>query len=92
MIGRLTGRDDGTVEGRITEALESVRGTLGVESGAITLVRFDAATGVAVLRLDGGCPDCDLSLDMLVLAIGAHLHGKVQEVRGVETEGEKQRR
>jgi Fe-S cluster biogenesis protein NfuA len=88
MLGRRNGRDDAAVKARITDALESVRGTLGVAPGAITLVRYDGATGRVMLRLAGGCPDCGLSLDMMTAAIEAHIKAQVVEVVGVEAEGE----
>ena len=86
MLGRRNGRDDAAVMARITDALESVRGTLGVAPGAITLVRYEASTGRVTLRLAGGCPDCGLSLDMMMAAIEARIKAQVDEVAGVAAE------
>ncbi|HET6681838.1 MAG TPA: NifU family protein [Gemmatimonadaceae bacterium] len=86
MLGRRSEHHDAAVQARITDALETVRGTLGVEPGAITLVRYNGSTGKVMLRLAGGCPDCGLSLDMMTAAIEAHIKAHVMEVVGVETE------
>src|SRR5579883_1792946 len=71
-------------EDRIREALARLRPLLRVEeSGTVDLVSFDAASGVAILRLDGGCPDCAMPVSALTQGIEAHLKGRVREIREV---------
>ena len=49
----------------------------------VELVEFDAESGTAVLRVEGDCPDCELSAANLIEGIGAHLRARVPEVRDV---------
>lgn len=72
------------IEKRIRAALDGMRPLLRVESFAVELVRFDRATGVAHLSVDGGCPDCDMTPATLTRAIEAHLRLRVPEVESVE--------
>jgi Fe-S cluster biogenesis protein NfuA len=52
--------------------------TIGIE-----LVRFERESGVAMLRFEGDCPDCEMSAIMLRDGIEAHLRTQVPEVREV---------
>jgi Fe-S cluster biogenesis protein NfuA len=56
---------------------------LGVGETAIDLVNFEAATGVAVLRVEGDCPDCEMSVATLLQGIEAHLKLRVPEIREI---------
>jgi Fe-S cluster biogenesis protein NfuA len=71
------------VEARIREAIDSLRPLLGDGSHGIELVEYEAAGAVAVLRLSGGCADCDMTAEMLIQGIEAHLRRHVPELRGV---------
>ena len=73
------------VENRIRAALDDMRPLLRVDA-LVELIRFDAAQGVAHLRVDGGCPDCDMTAAMLTRGIEAHLRRRVPEVESVEAE------
>jgi Fe-S cluster biogenesis protein NfuA len=86
VIGRLTGRRGANdVEGRIRAALSVLRPLLGSHAERVDLLEFAPATGVAVLIVEGGCPDCDMPAAALLQGIGAHLRARVPEVRDVRT-------
>lgn len=56
---------------------------LRLDRAVLELVRFEEATGVAVLRLHGDCPDCAMSVSALRDGIEAQLRMRVPEVREV---------
>jgi Fe-S cluster biogenesis protein NfuA len=80
------GRTD-VIEVRIREVIVALRPLLRIEpqAGCVELVRFDAESGVASVRVSGGCPDCDMSTASLIRGIEAHLMQRVPEIRAVET-------
>jgi Fe-S cluster biogenesis protein NfuA len=78
------------VENRIRAALESVRPLLRVDDVEIELLRFDAVNHVAHLRVQGGCPDCNMTVATLTRGIEAHLRQRVPEVEAVEADSPKQ--
>jgi Fe-S cluster biogenesis protein NfuA len=75
------------IEVRIREVIVALRPLLRIEpqSACVELVRFDAESGVASVRVSGGCPDCDLSAAALIRGIEAHLMQRVPEIRAVHT-------
>ena len=77
-----------TVEDRIVEAIEGLRPLLHFEVGRIELVEFRADGGVALMRIEGDCPDCDMPAAAFLRAIEAHLRQRVPEVRHVRTSGD----
>jgi Fe-S cluster biogenesis protein NfuA len=76
--------DSAAIERRIRAAIESMRGMLGVDAAGVELVTFDAATGVVVLRAEGDCRDCRMSVATLLKGIEAHLRARVPEIREVQ--------
>jgi Fe-S cluster biogenesis protein NfuA len=72
-----------TVEDRISEALAQVVVMLRLNHAVLELVSFERSTGVAVLRLHGDCPDCEMSVSSLRDGIEAQLRLRVPEVREV---------
>lgn len=74
------------VEVRIREVIIALRPLLRIEPEAacIELVRFDVESGVASVRVSGGCPDCDMSATALLSGIEAHLKQRVPEIRAVQ--------
>ena len=72
-----------TTEERITDALAQVAAMLRLDQAVVELVEFEQRTGVAVLRLRGDCPDCDMSVSSLRDGIEAQLRMRVPEVREV---------
>jgi Fe-S cluster biogenesis protein NfuA len=84
-MGVLTrGRKD-DVEQRIRSVLEGLRPMLHLGECALTLVSFDRTTGVTTLRIQGDCPDCDMSAETLLSGIETHVKLRVPEVRVVRT-------
>lgn len=71
------------IEARIREAIAGLRPLLGVEATGVELVNFEAATGVAVLRIEGDCPECEMSVAALLQGIEAHLKLRVPEIREI---------
>ena len=77
------GRDNtAAIEARIREAIDGLRPLLGVESG-VELVNFESTSGVAVLRVEGDCPHCDMPVATFLQGIEAHLRLRVPEIREI---------
>ena len=72
------------VEGRIRAAIEAMRPILGIDPCALELLAFREDSGTAVLRVDGSCPHCAMSVTVFMQGIEANLRGRVPEVRAVE--------
>jgi len=75
-------RGDNDVDNRIRETLDEIRALLHMDA-TIDLVQFEEHTGLAALRVEGDCPDCDLSAANMMEGIGAHLRARVPEVKDV---------
>ncbi len=75
------------LEELIRTAIDEMRPLLHIEPLEIELIEFDAQEGIAVLRVEGDCPDCDLSAAMLTTGIEAHLRQQVPEIRAVRAVG-----
>ena len=75
-------RGDNDVDTRIRETLGEIRALLHMDA-TIDLVQFEEHTGLAELRVEGDCPDCDLSAANMMEGIGAHLRARVPEVKDV---------
>jgi Fe-S cluster biogenesis protein NfuA len=71
------------VEARLRDAIDALRPLLGDGTHGIELVEYETTSAVAVLRLSGGCSDCDMTAEMLIQGIEAHLRRHVPELRGV---------
>lgn len=55
-----------------------------MEHCRLDIVTFVVATGELVLRIDGGCADCEMSSLDYSTAIAAHVKLRVPEVRDVK--------
>ena len=71
------------IDVRIRETLRDIRPLLHIEDADVSLVEFDVSTGTATLRIEGDCPDCDMSAANMIEGIGAHLRARVPEVKDV---------
>lgn len=80
--GARGGRD---VDERIRETLSELRPLLHIAEASLELVSFEDETGTAILRLEGDCPDCEMSAANMLEGIGAHLRARVPEVKDVRT-------
>ena len=74
--------DTAAIEARIREAIEGLRPLLGVDNG-VELVNFESASGVAVLRVEGDCPQCEMPVATFLQGIEAHLRLRVPEIREI---------
>ncbi|HEX6053516.1 MAG TPA: NifU family protein [Gemmatimonadaceae bacterium] len=83
MLGRgaRNGRD---IDDRIRDTLNELRPLLHIDEATIELVRFDVASGVALLRVEGDCRDCEMSAANMIEGIAAHLRARVPEVKDVQ--------
>lgn len=72
-----------TVEARITAVLTEVVPLLRMEHCTLRLTGYAPLSGVAVVEIDGGCPDCEVSPVTFSAAIQAHVRMRVPEVREV---------
>ena len=82
VLDRIAGRRD-DVELRIRAALAELQPLVAHQVTRVDLLSFAASSGVAVLAVEGGCPDCDMPAAALLQGIGAQLRLRVPEVRDV---------
>jgi Fe-S cluster biogenesis protein NfuA len=76
-------RGDRDVDSRIRETLLDLRPLLHIAEANIELVQFEEDSGTAVLRVEGDCPDCEMSAANMIEGIAAHLRARVPEVKDV---------
>jgi len=81
-------RAPATVQHNITNVLAEVGLFLRIEHCRLEVAEYSDSTGVVILRIDGNCPDCELSPATFMPAIEAHLKLRVPEVREVRVIGE----
>jgi len=74
---------DREIDDRIRDTLLAIRPLLHIQDAEVSLVEFDAPTGTATLRIEGDCPDCEMSAANMIEGIGAHLRARVPEVKDV---------
>ncbi|HKG93698.1 MAG TPA: NifU family protein [Gemmatimonadaceae bacterium] len=73
------------VEAQIREAIVGLQPLLRFEHCGVELVEFSLETGVATLRVEGGCPDCEMSAGMLLHGIEQHLRMRVPALRSIRS-------
>jgi Fe-S cluster biogenesis protein NfuA len=76
-------RGDRDVDDRIRETLTELRPLLHIAEANVELVHFEEQSGTAVLRVEGDCPDCEMSAANMIEGIAAHLRARVPEVKDV---------
>ena len=76
-------RGERDIDARIRETLTELRPRLHIAEANIELVEFEEQTGTAVLRVEGDCPDCEMSAANMIEGIAAHLRARVPEVKDV---------
>lgn len=76
-------RAERDIDNRIRETLVEIHTLLHMDEASIELVQFEEQTGTAVLRVEGDCPDCEMSAANMIEGIAAHLRSRVPEVRDV---------
>ena len=72
------------IEARIRSAIEAMRPMLGIDACALELLAFRQESGTALLRVDGSCPHCEMSVTVFMQGIEANLRSRVPEIRVVE--------
>jgi len=87
ILGRGT-RGSRDIDDRIRDTLDELRPLLHIEEATVELVRFDLESGVALLRVEGDCHDCEMSAANMLEGISAHLRSRVPEVKDVRRTNE----
>jgi Fe-S cluster biogenesis protein NfuA len=88
VLSRRNQRAAQIVELDITNVLAEIGPLLRIEHCSIEIAEYSEETGNLKLRIDGNCPDCELSPATFMPAIEAHLKLRVPEVREVHVSGE----
>lgn len=70
-------------EAGIRRALDEALEVLRFPDATLELVSFEPGDGIATVRADGGCDDCDFPLTTLAAGLEAHLQQRVPSVRSV---------
>jgi Fe-S cluster biogenesis protein NfuA len=83
ILSRQRLRKQALVEATITTVLAEVGPLLRIEHCRMEIAEYSNETGQLVLRIDGSCPDCEVSPATFMPAIEAHLKLRVPEVREV---------
>lgn len=71
------------IESKISTVLGEVEPLLRIDHCRLELVEYSPDSGVAVIAISGGCPDCDVSPATFSPAIRAHLMRRIVEVKEV---------
>jgi Fe-S cluster biogenesis protein NfuA len=70
---------------RVREAIVDLRPLLPMEHAHVELVQVQVDDGEVVLRLEGSCTGCHLSVETLREGITAHLRRAVPEIRRIRS-------
>jgi Fe-S cluster biogenesis protein NfuA len=82
MIPR-SGKKSSEIEARISAILAEVQPMLRIEHATLELIDFSLESGIVIVGIGGGCPDCQVSPATFSPAIQAHIRLRVPEVREV---------
>ena len=85
-LGR-TKRSSDEIGRDITRELNEMTPLLEIDACGISLVSFDGATGVALIRIAGECADCNASAATFLPGIETRLKLKVAELHEVRIQG-----
>ena len=83
VLRRKRSRPQAEIEHDIRHGLAEILPILRIEDCAIELDGFDTATGTAVLRVTGGCQDCNASAVTFMQGIEVQLKRRVSELKFV---------
>lgn len=86
MIQRAT-KKASEIEAKISAILAEVQPMLRIEHCKLELVNYSPESGIVIVGIDGGCPDCQVSPATFSPAIQAHIRMRVPEVREVRIAG-----
>jgi Fe-S cluster biogenesis protein NfuA len=71
------------IEARISAILAEVQPMLRIEHCTLELLNYSPESGVVVVGIGGGCPDCQVTPATFSPAIQAHIRMRIPEVREV---------
>ena len=71
------------IEALLREAIVGLHEKLGGAVCAVELLEYEAHSATAVLRVSGGCPDCEMTASMFIQGIEAHLRRNVPQLAAV---------
>ena len=74
--------DEGSLEQRVNEVIDSVRPYLQGDGGDIDLVSIE--DGIVKVRLRGACAGCPMSAMTLKQGVERHIRERVPGIRAVE--------
>ncbi|HEX2601084.1 MAG TPA: NifU family protein [Gemmatimonadaceae bacterium] len=83
VLRRKRARPQPDVEHHIRDELAAILPILRIDQCAIELMKFDSATGTAVLFIKGGCAECDCSPATFMQGIETQLKLRVSELKAV---------
>jgi len=73
----------GSLSGRVTEQVESLRRLVQADGGDIELVGVDEESGVVSIRFQGACRGCPGAAMTLKMGIERNLREKIPEIKEV---------
>ena len=88
VLNRRKVRGEAVIQEQIVTVLAEVAPLLRIDHCTIEILKYSGSTGRLTLRINGSCPDCDLSPITFAPAIEAHVRQRVPEVREVSVVGE----
>ena len=77
-------RSRSDVEHHIRRELADILPMLRIEHCAMEVESFDPTTGTAVVTVQGGCPDCDVSPVTFMQGIETQLKLRIAELKAVK--------
>jgi Fe-S cluster biogenesis protein NfuA len=83
-LRRRRSRSPADVEHDIRRELADILPMLRMEHCAMEVESFDPDTGTAVVTVQGGCPDCDVSPATFLQGIEAQLKLRIAELKSVK--------
>ena len=91
LLRRRRSRQTQKIQQDIEKALDAIRPILRIDECALTLSRFDADSGTAVLEVQGVCPACDVTVATFLQGIETQMKLRVPEVTSVRFAEERAR-
>jgi Fe-S cluster biogenesis protein NfuA len=76
------------IQQQIVTVLAEVAPLLRIDHCSIEILKYSGSTGRLTVRINGSCPDCELSPITFAPAIEAHVRQRIPEVREVSVVGE----
>jgi len=87
VLRRKRGRSQADIEQSISAVLVEARELLRIDHSTLEIAEFSGTTGLLTVRIEGSCPECNISPAAFVRAIEAHIRMRVREVREVKLIG-----